>query len=64
MIKTDTVIIGAGPVGLFAIHQLGIKGLKCVVIDNLIKLVANVLNFTQINQFMIYQHYQSVVENL
>ena len=35
MIKTDVVIIGAGPVGLFAIHQLGIKGLKCHVVDNL-----------------------------
>ena len=35
MIKTDAVIIGAGPVGLFAIHQLGIKGLNCHVIDNL-----------------------------
>ena len=35
MTKTDVVIIGAGPVGLFAVHQLGIKGLKAVVIDNL-----------------------------
>ena len=37
MIKTDVIIIGAGPVGLFAIHQLGIKGLKAEVIDNLDK---------------------------
>ena len=37
MIKTDAIIIGAGPVGLFAVHQLGIKGLKSVVIDNLDK---------------------------
>ena len=35
MKKTDVVIIGAGPVGLFAVHQLGIKGLKAIVIDNL-----------------------------
>ena len=35
MIKTDVIIIGAGPVGLFAVHQLGIKGLKAEVIDNL-----------------------------
>ena len=35
MIKTDAIIIGAGPIGLFAVHQLGIKGLKAVVIDNL-----------------------------
>ena len=37
MKKTDVIIIGAGPVGLFAVHQLGIKGLKAVVIDNLNK---------------------------
>ena len=37
MIKTDVVIIGAGPVGLFAVHQLGIKGLKSEVIDDLDK---------------------------
>ena len=37
MKKTDVVIIGAGPVGLFAVHQLGIKGLKSIVIDNLDK---------------------------
>ena len=35
--QTDVIIIGAGPVGLFAVHQLGIKGLKAVVIDNLDK---------------------------
>ena len=35
MIKTDVLVIGAGPVGLFAVHQLGIKGLKAEVIDNL-----------------------------
>ena len=37
MKKTDVVIIGAGPVGLFAVHQLGINGLKTIVIDNLDK---------------------------
>ncbi len=37
MKKTDVIIIGAGPVGLFAIHQLGIKGLDAIVIDNLDK---------------------------
>ena len=37
MKKTDAIIIGAGPVGLFAVHQLGIKGLKAIVIDNLDK---------------------------
>ena len=37
MINVDVIIIGAGPVGIFAVHQLGIKGLKAVVIDNLNK---------------------------
>ncbi len=37
MIKTDVLIIGAGPVGLFAVHQLGIIGLKSEVVDNLDK---------------------------
>ena len=37
MKKSDVIIIGAGPVGLFAVHQLGIKGLSAVVIDNLNK---------------------------
>ena len=38
MNKTDTLIIGAGPVGLFCVHQLGIIGLKCEVVDNLDKI--------------------------
>ena len=38
MIKTDTLIIGAGPVGLFCVHQLGIIGLECEVVDNLDKI--------------------------
>lgn len=32
---TDVMIIGAGPVGLFAIFQCGMMGLKCHVIDAL-----------------------------
>ena len=38
MIKTDVLIIGAGPVGLFAVHQLGVIGLKAEVVDNLDKI--------------------------
>ena len=37
MNKTDAVIIGAGPVGLFAIFELGLLKLKCHLIDNLDK---------------------------
>ncbi len=38
MIKTDVLIIGAGPVGLFAVQQLGLVGLKAEVVDNLDKI--------------------------
>tara|TARA_R110000868_G_scaffold34251_3_gene123784 strand:- start:75 stop:1118 length:1044 start_codon:yes stop_codon:yes gene_type:complete len=31
--KTDVIIIGAGPVGLFAVFELGLLGLSCHVID-------------------------------
>ena len=37
MLKTDVLVIGAGPVGLFVVHQLGIIGLKAEVVDNLDK---------------------------
>ena len=37
-IKTDCLIIGAGPVGLFAIFELGILGLSAHVVDNLDKI--------------------------
>ena len=38
MLKTDVVIIGAGPVGLFAIFELGLLNLKCHLVDNLDKI--------------------------
>ena len=60
MNKTDVLIIGAGPTGLFCAHQLGIIGLSCEIVDNLDKAGVNVLNFIQINQFMIFQQYLSV----
>ena len=37
MIKTDALIIGAGPTGLFTAHQLKIIGLSCEIVDNLDK---------------------------
>jgi thioredoxin reductase (NADPH) len=33
MIETDVVVIGAGPVGLFQVFQLGLLGLSCEVVD-------------------------------
>ena len=33
MIKTDILIVGAGPVGLFAVFEAGLMRLKCHIID-------------------------------
>ena len=35
MIKTDIIIIGAGPVGLFTVFEAGLMKLKCHVIDSI-----------------------------
>ncbi len=35
--KTDVVIIGAGPVGLFAVFELGLLNINCHLVDNLDK---------------------------
>ena len=35
MIKTDIVIIGAGPTGLFAVFEAGLLKLRCHLIDSL-----------------------------
>jgi thioredoxin reductase (NADPH) len=37
-IKTDALIIGAGPVGLFAVFELGLLDIKCHLIDILPKI--------------------------
>ncbi|PCI42884.1 MAG: ferredoxin--NADP(+) reductase [Alphaproteobacteria bacterium] len=34
-VTTDMIIIGTGPVGLFAVFEAGLLGLKCHLIDNL-----------------------------
>ncbi|HET6467278.1 MAG TPA: NAD(P)/FAD-dependent oxidoreductase [Geminicoccaceae bacterium] len=36
-IRTDMVIIGAGPVGLFAVFEAGLLNIKCHLVDNLDK---------------------------
>lgn len=35
MIKTESVIVGAGPCGLFQIFELGLLGIKCHIVDSL-----------------------------
>ena len=37
MIKTDIIVIGAGPTGLFTVFEAGLLGLKCHIIDSLVK---------------------------
>ena len=34
-LETDALVIGAGPVGLFQVFQLGLQGIRCHVIDAL-----------------------------
>lgn len=55
MIETDIIIIGAGPVGLFAVFEAGLLKLRCHLIDSLPQPGDNVLRFIQRNQSMIYQ---------
>jgi thioredoxin reductase (NADPH) len=38
VISTDMVIIGAGPVGLFAVFEAGLLGMRCHLVDNLDKI--------------------------
>ena len=37
IIKTDALIVGAGPVGLFAVFELGLLDIKCHLLDILPK---------------------------
>lgn len=38
VMTTDMLIIGAGPVGLFAVFEAGLLGMKCHLVDNLDKI--------------------------
>ena len=38
VISTDVVIVGAGPVGLFAVFELGLLDIKCHLVDILPKI--------------------------
>jgi thioredoxin reductase (NADPH) len=35
VITTEAVVVGAGPVGLFTVFELGLLGIRCHVVDNL-----------------------------
>ena len=62
MINTDALVIGAGPTGLFCVHQLGLIGLKCEVVDNLDKVGGQCIELIPINQSMIFQEYLNAQE--
>jgi thioredoxin reductase (NADPH) len=34
-VSTESVVVGAGPVGLFAVFELGLLGMKCEIVDSL-----------------------------
>ena len=61
MIDTDVIVIGAGPTGLFCVHQLGIIGLKCEVVDNLDKIGGQCIELYPDKPIMIFLQYQYVL---
>ena len=54
MIKTDILIIGAGPVGLFAVFEAGLLKLRCHLIDALPSPEVSVPKSTRKSQFTIF----------
>lgn len=54
MIKTDIIIIGAGPTGLFTVFEAGLLKLKCHLIDALAQPGGQCSEIYPKNQFMIY----------
>jgi thioredoxin reductase (NADPH) len=61
MIKTDVLIIGAGPTGLFCAHQLGLIGLKCEIVDNLDKAGGQCIELYPDKPSMTFQLFQNVL---
>nr|WP_237111318.1 NAD(P)/FAD-dependent oxidoreductase [Neorickettsia findlayensis] len=52
--NTDVIIIGAGPVGIFAAFQAGMLGMQVHVVDSLFPSVDSVQHFIQRNSYTIY----------
>ena len=55
--KTDVIIIGAGPVGLFAVFELGLLDLKCHLVDILDRPGGQCTELFPKNPFMIFPAY-------
>ena len=62
MNKTDVLIIGAGPTGLFCAHQLGIIGLQCEIVDNLDKAGGQCIELYPDKPITIFQQFQNARE--
>jgi len=58
IIKTDILIIGGGPTGLFTVFEAGLLGLKCHIIDALTKPGGQCAELYPKNQFLIYPELQ------
>jgi thioredoxin reductase (NADPH) len=54
MIKTDILIIGAGPTGLFAVFEAGLLKLKCHILDALPQAGGQLSELYPKNLFMIF----------
>ena len=53
-IKTDVLIIGAGPVGLFAVFELGLLDIKAHLVDILDRSAGNAPSFIRKSRSTIF----------
>ena len=62
---TDVLVIGAGPVGLFSVFELGQLGMKSCVVDSLDIIGGQCSSLYPENLYMIFPHTQKyLVKNL
>lgn len=54
MIRTDILIIGAGPVGLFTVFEAGLLKMKCHLVDSLGQPGGQLTEIYPKNPFMIF----------
>ena len=58
MIKTDILIIGAGPTGLFAVFEAGLLKLKCHILDALPQAGGQLSEFIK-----VLNHFVNILRN-
>ena len=59
-IKTDVLVIGAGPVGLFAVFELGLLDIKTHLVDILDKVGANAPSFIRKSPSTTFPEFRSL----